>query len=102
MASRFVFELPNNEASLIPITSCLLVKASDPEALKDAKGKPLDPSKVYKVATVEYLYFGGDGFTFENIDSNPGETGMSWQTPVIDWTKQQATSATKPLETLVK
>ncbi|KAF8913182.1 cytochrome-b5 reductase [Gymnopilus junonius] len=40
-SSIFHFELPNDEASLIPITSCLVVKASDPEALKDAKGKPI-------------------------------------------------------------
>ncbi|KAF5332468.1 hypothetical protein D9611_005133 [Ephemerocybe angulata] len=39
--SEFVFELPDNQASWIPITSCLLVKSSDPEALKDAKGKPV-------------------------------------------------------------
>ena len=37
----FIFELPNNDASLIPVASCLLVKASDPEALKDPKGKPI-------------------------------------------------------------
>ena len=35
----FVFELPNNDASLIPVASFLLVKASN-EALLDAKGKP--------------------------------------------------------------
>ncbi|RXW18572.1 hypothetical protein EST38_g7283 [Candolleomyces aberdarensis] len=39
--SEFVFELPNNEASLIPVASCLIVKSSDPEVLKDAKGKPI-------------------------------------------------------------
>ncbi|KAG6853536.1 hypothetical protein C0991_003393 [Blastosporella zonata] len=39
--STFVFELPNNEASLLPVASCLVVKSSDPEALKDAKGKPI-------------------------------------------------------------
>ena len=38
---RFIFELPNNEASLLPVTSCLVVKSSDPEALKDANGKPI-------------------------------------------------------------
>ena len=38
---RFIFELPNNEASLLPVTSCLAVKSSDPEALKDANGKPI-------------------------------------------------------------
>lgn len=38
---RFIFELPNNEASLLPVASCLVVKSSDPEALKDKKGKPI-------------------------------------------------------------
>ncbi|PTL85288.1 bifunctional UDP-sugar hydrolase/5'-nucleotidase [Vitiosangium sp. GDMCC 1.1324] len=69
---------------------------------KDAKGKPLDPKKEYKVATIEYLYFGGDGFEFEKLDPEPGETGMSWQTPVIDWTKTQATTEAKPLDKVVK
>ncbi|EJD03498.1 cytochrome-b5 reductase [Fomitiporia mediterranea MF3/22] len=39
--SKFIFELPNNEASLLPVASCVVVKASDPEALKDSKGKPV-------------------------------------------------------------
>jgi len=39
--AKFIFELPNNEASLLPVTSCLAVKSSDPEALKDANGKPI-------------------------------------------------------------
>jgi cytochrome-b5 reductase len=39
--TRFIFELPNNEASLLPVASCLVVKSSDPEALKDANGKPI-------------------------------------------------------------
>ncbi|KAJ3509386.1 hypothetical protein NLJ89_g5247 [Agrocybe chaxingu] len=37
----FVFELPNNEASLIPVASCLVVKSSDPGGLVDAKGNPI-------------------------------------------------------------
>lgn len=39
--STFVFELPNNEASLLPVASCLVVKSSNPDALQDAKGKPI-------------------------------------------------------------
>jgi 5'-nucleotidase/UDP-sugar diphosphatase len=69
---------------------------------KDAKGKPLDPKKAYKVATVEYLYFGGDGFEFEKLDPEPSETGMSWQTPVIDWTKDKGTTEAKPLDKQIK
>ncbi|WP_375765479.1 5'-nucleotidase C-terminal domain-containing protein [Archangium gephyra] len=72
------------------------------KGFKDAKGKPLDPKKEYKVATIEYLYFGGDGFEFEKLDPEPGETGMSWQTPVIDWTKEKGTTDAKPLDKLIK
>jgi len=39
--AKFTFELPNNEASLLPVASCVIVKSSDPDALKDAKGKPI-------------------------------------------------------------
>ncbi|KAF8640857.1 hypothetical protein AX17_000505 [Amanita inopinata Kibby_2008] len=39
--SKFVFELPDNKASLLPVASCLVVRPSDPEVLKDAKGKPI-------------------------------------------------------------
>jgi len=39
--AKFIFELPNNEASLLPITSCVVVKSSDPEALKGSNGKPI-------------------------------------------------------------
>lgn len=69
---------------------------------KDAKGKALDPKKEYSVATVEYLYFGGDGFEFEKLDPEPTETGMAWQTPVVDWTKEKASNEKKPLEKLLK
>ncbi|KAF8899289.1 cytochrome-b5 reductase [Infundibulicybe gibba] len=39
--AKFIFELPNNDASLMPVASCVVVKASDPEALKNAQGKPI-------------------------------------------------------------
>ncbi|KAJ7588521.1 cytochrome-b5 reductase [Mycena floridula] len=39
--AKFFFELPNNEASLLPVASCVIVKASDPEALKDSNGNPI-------------------------------------------------------------
>ncbi|KZS93256.1 cytochrome-b5 reductase [Sistotremastrum niveocremeum HHB9708] len=39
--AKFIFELPEDQASLLPVASCVVVKASDPEALKDSKGKPI-------------------------------------------------------------
>jgi len=40
-SSTFVFEIPSGEPSRLPITSCIIVKSSDPEALKDKNGKPI-------------------------------------------------------------
>ncbi|KAI0041397.1 ferredoxin reductase-like C-terminal NADP-linked domain-containing protein, partial [Auriscalpium vulgare] len=39
--AKFVFELPEDEASLLPVASCVVVKASDDAALTDKKGKPV-------------------------------------------------------------
>jgi len=39
--AKFVFKLNDDEASLLPLASCVIVKSSDPEGLKDAKGKPV-------------------------------------------------------------
>lgn len=36
---RYVFELPNNEASLLPVASCVYLKA--PDDFKDQNGKPV-------------------------------------------------------------
>jgi 2',3'-cyclic-nucleotide 2'-phosphodiesterase (5'-nucleotidase family) len=72
------------------------------DQFKDSQGKPIDPARTYTVATVEYLYFGGDGFEFEPHDPQPGETGMVWQTPVIEWTKGAKTSPQQPLEAKLK
>jgi cytochrome-b5 reductase len=41
LLDRFVFELPDNQASLLPVASCIVIKSADPEALKDAKGGPI-------------------------------------------------------------
>ncbi len=73
-----------------------------PKGYTDMKGKALDPAKTYTVATVEYLYFGGDGFEFEKQDENPTETGRVWQTPVIEWTKTQKSSEGRPLEKMLR
>ncbi|KAJ7922794.1 cytochrome-b5 reductase [Mycena leptocephala] len=39
--STFIFELPKNTSSKLPVASCVVVKAADPEALKDKKGNPV-------------------------------------------------------------
>ncbi len=68
----------------------------------DANGLKLEAMQKYKMATLDYLYFGGDGFQIESKDLGPRFTGMGWQTTVIDWTKKLATTEQLPLEDALK
>jgi 2',3'-cyclic-nucleotide 2'-phosphodiesterase/3'-nucleotidase len=49
----------------------------------DRKGQPIDEHKKYAVAINDFMYFGGDGFTFKEMDPAPEDTGLSWRQPVI-------------------
>ncbi|KAJ7755002.1 cytochrome-b5 reductase [Mycena maculata] len=40
-SSTFIFGLPPQTSSKLPVASCVVVKAADPEALKDKKGNPV-------------------------------------------------------------
>jgi 2',3'-cyclic-nucleotide 2'-phosphodiesterase (5'-nucleotidase family) len=103
-----------NSLMIVELTGEQLVaEAQNPNAIvsglapagkgfKDASGKALDPKKKYTVAVADYLYFGGDGFNFEKHDPEPTETGMMWQTPVIEWTKGKNTRESSPLENALK
>jgi 2',3'-cyclic-nucleotide 2'-phosphodiesterase (5'-nucleotidase family) len=73
-----------------------------PGGYKDSQGRDIVSTGIYSVASVEYLYFGGDGFDFEKQDPLPGETGMMWQTAVVDWTKALNSNQSRPLETYLK
>jgi 5'-nucleotidase / UDP-sugar diphosphatase len=75
--------------------------ARGPNLYVDGAGRPLDPEHRYSVATIDFLYYGGAGFTFEEEDPSPHETGMDWRTPVIEWTRRQSCSPTSPLERLL-
>ncbi len=68
----------------------------------DAKGAPIDPKKVYTVATTDYLYLGGDGFALDKADPAPTETKVSWQSALIDWTAAKKSDEKKPLESFLK
>jgi 5'-nucleotidase/UDP-sugar diphosphatase len=68
----------------------------------DGKKNPIDPQKTYRIATIDYLYFGGAGFAFQKQDPTPTGTGLDWRTPVIEWTRKQKTTAKGPLEKRIR
>jgi 2',3'-cyclic-nucleotide 2'-phosphodiesterase (5'-nucleotidase family) len=61
-------------------------------------GRAIDPEAVYSVATVDFLYFGGDHFTFQKDAVVTVDTGTGWRDPVIAWTRKQRTTAAAPIE----
>jgi 2',3'-cyclic-nucleotide 2'-phosphodiesterase (5'-nucleotidase family) len=61
-------------------------------------GALIDPKRRYRVATIDFLYFGGNNFRFQDQDPKPKETMMDWRVPVIQWTRAQNTSPAVPLE----
>ncbi|MCC6335856.1 MAG: bifunctional metallophosphatase/5'-nucleotidase [Myxococcales bacterium] len=67
----------------------------------DAKGAPLDPARTYSVATLDYLYLGGDGFKLLEADPKATQTKTSWQQALIEWTAAKKSDEKKPLEALL-
>ena len=49
----------------------------------DRSGQELDDSATYAVLIIDFMYTGGDGFTFQQLDSNPIDSGISWREPLI-------------------
>jgi len=111
IASIMPFE---NELVLCKATGAQLAEMlKDPEAVMagferladgsivDHRGKPLDPEQRYRVVTTDFLFDGGDGYAFHRFDPQPKRTGVSWRTPVVEWTKEAGSSAKKPLESLL-
>ena len=64
----------------------------------DAAGKPIESGKTYSVVTIDFLYFGGEGFTFHKVDPSPENAELDWRVPVIEWLKKNPTSQSTPLE----
>lgn len=49
----------------------------------DRSGRPLQDNRRYRVAILDFMYHGGDGFTFREFDKSPEDTGISWRQPVV-------------------
>ena len=49
----------------------------------DRLGKPIKDGQSYRVVILDFMYTGGDGYTFKEIDTSPEDTGLSWREPVM-------------------
>jgi 5'-nucleotidase / UDP-sugar diphosphatase len=97
--------------NLIPFENAVVTVKVRGETLTKLKNNPaafmllpakVEPDQTYVLATIEYLYFGGDGLGLEGLAPEPELTGQVWQTPVIEWISKQASDERKPLENLLK
>jgi 2',3'-cyclic-nucleotide 2'-phosphodiesterase (5'-nucleotidase family) len=66
-----------------------------------ADGKAIDPARIYTVAMPDFLYLGGDHFTFEKRAASAEDRG-DWREMAIAWTRKQRTTKDAPLETRLR
>lgn len=65
-------------------------------------GKPIDPKRRYRVATTDFLFYGGDKSEMRAHATSVVEKRLDWRTPVIEWTRKQRTSSSSPLEPKIR
>jgi 5'-nucleotidase/UDP-sugar diphosphatase len=66
-----------------------------------ANGTEIDPAGTYHVLINDFMYAGGDGYTFGELDPEAYNTAIDWRQPVIDWISALGTTAEDPLDTYV-
>ncbi len=49
----------------------------------DRVGKKISDKRKYTVIILDFMYTGGDGYTFKDMDTAPVDTGISWREPVV-------------------
>ena len=67
-----------------------------------ASGKPLIPTEPYTVLVNDFMYYGGDDFTFAKYDPQGYNTGIDWRQPVIDWITSQNSNKSSPIDAAIK
>ncbi|MBN1259255.1 MAG: bifunctional metallophosphatase/5'-nucleotidase [Anaerolineae bacterium] len=73
-----------------------LVREGDTFVFDD--GSPLDPDGSYHILVNDFMYYGGDGYRFQDYDPDAYHTSIDWRQPVIDWIMALETSSEYPIE----
>lgn len=63
-----------------------------------ADGSAIDPAVTYHVLVNDFMFGGGDGYTFGKLDPDAYNTAIDWRQPVIDWISALETTAEDPLD----
>lgn len=58
----------------------------------------IDPDKTYKILLTDFMYTGGDRFTFHLDNPDGYYTGIDWRLPVIEYIQSLETSEHNPIE----
>jgi 5'-nucleotidase / UDP-sugar diphosphatase len=64
---------------------------------------PIDPQGSYHVLVNDFMYAGGDDFTFlAEFDPAAYDTAVDWRQPVIDWIIEQSSTVDNPLDGAIR
>jgi 2',3'-cyclic-nucleotide 2'-phosphodiesterase (5'-nucleotidase family) len=74
------------------------VKDAGGGRLVDGKGRPIEPSRRYTVATIDFLYLGGAGFRLQEDDPGAHRLAADWRAPVIAWLEAHPSTPARPLD----
>jgi len=72
------------------------------EWILTASGMKLSSEQTYTVLVNDFMYAGGDGFTFAAYDPLGYNTGIDWRQPVIDWLTAQNSNKSNPIDAAVE
>ncbi len=49
----------------------------------DQRGQKIRRNKKYRIVILDFMYTGGDGYEFKELDTAPVDSGLSWREPVM-------------------
>ncbi len=69
------------------------------EWILNETGAPIDADAIYSVLVNDFMYAGGDEYTFlADYDPNGYNTAINWRQPVIDWIEAQDSTSDNPID----
>jgi 2',3'-cyclic-nucleotide 2'-phosphodiesterase (5'-nucleotidase family) len=64
-------------------------------------GEILSPNEIYTILVNDFMYAGGDNYSFAKYNPRGYNTAIDWRQPVIDWIIAQDSSESAPIDTAI-